>query len=213
MQQPQFKQGPVSASDLMAKLAKAKKVMNKVDNGDYATGNIDTRMLNENVDEAVPYNPQIAFETKPNLRPVSQPIDVDRIQNSKLPDAIKQAMINNPIDQGPMISLNETLDMDIIKGAKKLIEQDDMYPKKHAPAQRQPQPQRQNNGYQNVPASSNIDMNAIAILIENTVRKVMDEKLNQILSAQQTQSINESLVLKVGDSIFKGKITGVNKSK
>ena len=41
----------------------------------------------------------------------------------------------------------------------------------------------------------------------------MDEKLTQILSAQQTQSINENLVLKVGDSIFKGKITGVNKAK
>ena len=56
-------------------------------------------------------------------------------------------------------------------------------------------------------------MNSISILIENAVRKVMDEKLNQILTAQQTQSINENLVLKVGDSIFKGKITGVNKSK
>ena len=54
-------------------------------------------------------------------------------------------------------------------------------------------------------------------LIENIVRKtvmeVMDSKLNQILTAQQTLSINENLVLKVGDSIFKGKITGVNKSK
>lgn len=54
-------------------------------------------------------------------------------------------------------------------------------------------------------------------LIENIVRKtvmeVMDNKLNQILTAQQTLSINENLVLKVGDSIFKGKITGVNKSK
>jgi hypothetical protein len=50
-------------------------------------------------------------------------------------------------------------------------------------------------------------------IIENVVRKVMDEKLNQILAAQQTQSVNENLVLKVGDSIFKGKITGVNKAK
>ena len=58
-----------------------------------------------------------------------------------------------------------------------------------------------------------IDMNAIAVLIENTVRKVMDEKLNQILTASQTSTINENLVLKVGDSIFKGKITGVNKAK
>jgi hypothetical protein len=54
-------------------------------------------------------------------------------------------------------------------------------------------------------------------IIENIVRKtvmeIMDTKLNQILTAQQTLSINENLVLKVGDSIFKGKITGVNKSK
>jgi hypothetical protein len=54
-------------------------------------------------------------------------------------------------------------------------------------------------------------------LIENIVRKtvteILDAKLNQILTAQQTLSINENLVLKVGDSIFKGKITGVNKSK
>jgi hypothetical protein len=61
--------------------------------------------------------------------------------------------------------------------------------------------------------NSNIDMGAIATLIENTVRKVMDEKLNQILSASTTASINENLVLKVGDSIFKGNITGVNKAK
>ena len=61
--------------------------------------------------------------------------------------------------------------------------------------------------------NNNIDMNAIAVLIENTVRKVMDEKLNQILTASTTSSINENLVLKVGDSIFKGKITGVNKAK
>jgi hypothetical protein len=54
-------------------------------------------------------------------------------------------------------------------------------------------------------------------IIENIVRKtvveIMDSKLNQILTAQQTMSINENLVLKVGDSVFKGKITGVNKSK
>jgi hypothetical protein len=50
-------------------------------------------------------------------------------------------------------------------------------------------------------------------IIENVVRKVMDEKLNQILTAQATTTINENLVLKVGDSVFKGKITGVSSAK
>jgi hypothetical protein len=93
--------------------------------------------------------------------------------------------------------------MDFVKGAKRLMEQEGVSPKK----QQSLQPQRQQS------LGGNIDMNAIAVLIENTVRKVMDEKLNQILTAQTTSSINENLVLKVGDSIFKGKITGVNKAK
>ena len=127
--------------------------------------------------------------------------DVSRIQNSKLPDAIKKAMIENPISQ---ISLGETLDMDFVKGAKRLIEQENR-------ANNPSQPKKQIKPIQTV--GDNIDMNAITILIENTIRKVMDEKLNQILTAQTTSTINENLVLKVGDSIFKGKITGVNKSK
>jgi uncharacterized membrane protein YheB (UPF0754 family) len=100
----------------------------------------------------------------------------------------------------PQISLSETLDMDFIKGAKRLMEQEGVSTSKQTTSKSTQQ-------------SSNVDMNAIAVLIENTVRKVMDEKLNQILTAQQTQTINENLVLKVGDSVFKGKITGVNKSK
>jgi hypothetical protein len=99
----------------------------------------------------------------------------------------------------PQISLNEGLDMDFIKGAKKLMEQEGLSKKTT------PQPKQ-------VPTQQ-IDMNAISVLIENTIRKVLDEKLNQILTAQQTSTINENLVLKVGDSIFKGKITGVNKAK
>jgi hypothetical protein len=45
------------------------------------------------------------------------------------------------------------------------------------------------------------------------LEEIVDRKLELILTASKTASINETLVLKVGDSIFKGKITGVNKSK
>ena len=198
----QFTNGPISANDLMSKLAQAKKVMNKVDGGNYKKGNINESNLLSDPEEYI--NTQ-ATQTPPT-KPVSGPLNVDRIQNSKLPDAIKQAMINHPIEQMPSISLNETLDMDFIKGAKRLIDQENGTPTKK-PQQRR---QQVNESYSE---SNNFDLSAMAILIENTVRKVLDEKLNQILSAQQTQSINENLVLKVGDSIFKGKITGVNKSK
>lgn len=191
-------QGSISSNDLMKKLVQAKKVMNKVDGGNYERGHVNESALLSDPEELMKsqYNGE---PQQSNQRPVGGPASVDKIQNSKLPDAIKRAMIENPI---PQISLNDTLDMDFVKGAKRLMEQEGVSSKKSQTQQRQPQPQ-----------SSNIDMNAIALMIENTVRKVMDEKLNQILTASTTSSINENLILKVGDSIFKGKITGVNKAK
>ncbi len=186
--------GSISSNDLMQKLVNAKKVMNKVDGGNFERGNIDESILFSD-----PYELMESQLPKQNTKSMSNP-STDKIQNSKLPEAIKRAMIEHPIEQIPSISLNETLDMDFVKGAKRLMEQEGVSSKKSQTQQRQT-------------VTSNIDMNAIAVLIENTVRKVMDEKLNQILTAQTTSSINENLVLKVGDSIFKGKITGVNKAK
>lgn len=188
-------QGTISQNDLMRKLVQAKKVMNKVDGGNYERGHVNESVLLSDPSELM----ESQISKQPNTRPVGGNMNVDKIQNSKLPDAIKKAMIDHPIEQMQSISLNETLDMDFVKGAKRLMEQEGVQTKPSTPQRQQ--------------VSSNIDMNAIAVLIENTVRKVMDEKLNQILTASQTSSINENLVLKVGDSIFKGKITGVNKAK
>jgi hypothetical protein len=188
-------QGAISQNDLMKKLVQAKKVMNKVDGGNYERGHVNESMLLSDPSELM----ESQAPQQVNTRPVGGNMNIDKIQNSKLPDAIKRAMIEHPIEQMQSISLNETLDMDFVKGAKRLMEQEGVSSKKSQPKQ--------------TIVNNNIDMNAIAVLIENTVRKVMDEKLNQILSASTTSSINENLVLKVGDSIFKGKITGVNKAK
>jgi hypothetical protein len=190
--------GPISANDLMTKLAKASKVMQKVQGGNFSRGNVNEAMLSDGYGDNGEYTQPVMSQQQNYSTP---DFDESRIKNSKLPDAIKKAMIENPISQ---ISLGETLDMDFVKGAKRLIEQEN---RANNPSQgkNQTKPVQSTGG--------NIDMNAIAVLIENTVRKVMDEKLNQILSAQTTSTINENLVLKVGDSIFKGKITGVNKSK
>ena len=196
--------GPISANDLMTKLAKASKVMQKVQGGNFTRGNVNESMFSDGYDDGGYEQQSIPQQQMQQIQQnnYSTPdFDAAKIQNSKLPDAIKKAMMENPISQ---ISLGETLDMDFVKGAKRLIEQENR-------ANNPSKPKQQSKPLQNV--GGNIDMNAIAVLIENTVRKVMDEKLNQILTAQTTSTINENLVLKVGDSIFKGKITGVNKSK
>jgi hypothetical protein len=190
MSQPQ---GTISSNELMTRLVQAKKVMNKVEAGNFERGNVNENILKSNPEDLV--NLQ---NVQQQQKPVNQQHNVDRINSSKLPDVIKKAMIENPI---PQISLNENISMDFIQGAKKLMEREGLSKKSSQKIQ------------ENQQHFSNIDMSSLTTLIENTIRKVLDEKLNQILTAQQTATINENLVLKVGDSIFKGKITGVNKAK
>jgi hypothetical protein len=188
--------GSISENDLMSRLVNAKKVMNKVDNGSFEVGNINRDMIINPEEFTTKSTPSVSNYNTQNK--MNETYNIEKIQNSKLPDTIKKAMIENPITQ---ISLNDTLDMDVIKGAKRLMEEQGLSSK----------PQPITNQKHN--PMNGINMNEITSLIENTIRKVLDEKINQILTAQQTTTINESLVLKVGDSIFKGKITGVNKSK
>lgn len=187
--------GAISENELMHRLVSAKKIINKVESGNFETGAINEQILKSDPEEILAMN----------FTPVSKPAvnkntnNIDKINQSKLPDVIKKAMIEKPI---PQISLNETISMDFIEGAKNLMEREGL---KSKPTPRQ---QASNSTVQN-----GVDYNTLAVLIENTVRKVLDEKLNQILAAHTTKSLNENLVLKVGDSIFRGKITGVNKSK
>lgn len=191
-------QGVISSNDLMKKLVSAKKVMDKVETGNFERGNINENVLLSDPDDV------IKSDIIPsNKRPVGSP-NVNLINQSKLPDVIKKAMIENPI---PQISLNDKIDMDMFEGAKKLMQREGMISKPN---------KIKTNSSTNISVSTEL-INTLTPIIENIIRKTLDEivdkKLNQILTAQQTSSINENLVLKVGDSIFKGKITGVNKSK
>jgi hypothetical protein len=186
--------GVLSQNDLMQKLVQAKKVMNKVESGDFERGNVNEEFLRTDTEEILNNNLTPKIENK---RPQ---INTQKIQESKLPDAIKRAMIENPI---PQISLNDSMDLNFIEKTKKLMESEGVSKKST--------PQFQSS------VNNNDLVKQLTPIIENIVRKtvneIMDNKLNQILTAQQTMTINENLVLKVGDSIFKGKITGVNKSK
>ena len=110
---------PVPKEDLMRRLVNAKKVMNKVDGGDFKKGNIDPTALQQNQSDLVSDVP------KQNVRNVaSNVVNEDKIRNSKLPDAIKQAMIDNPIPTVDNISLSDNLDLSIVEGAKKLMEKE-----------------------------------------------------------------------------------------
>lgn len=191
-----MEQQRITSDELAQRLVNSRKIMQKVDMGDFERGNINEELLkapSENMDPEERPIPQ----TKISQRPAG-PVNSEKINKSKLPDNIKKAMIENPI---PQISLNENIDMNFVNKAKKLMEQDN-------PLTRMGQDKKNTQQI----TSSDLEKKLTPI-IESIIRKVMDEKLSQILAAQQLSTINENLVLKVGDSIFHGKITGVNNTK
>lgn len=195
--------GPISENDLMHKLVNAKKIMNKVDSGNYQKGNIDkNKILSENDDSDV-YEHGLndtsgMFPPKQNSQiPL---VNEERINQSKLPQAIKDIMIQKPI---PQVSLGgNKFEMSFMDGAKKLMEREGLTNKKTQPINEQ-----RNN--QPKPQSTNLDYNILIPLIETVIRKVFDEKINEMKDSQGGLAINENLAIRVGESIFKGKITKV----
>ena len=91
------------------------------------------------------------------------------------------------------------------------MEQDGTIPTKKIPTSQQRAVQQINEVSRQIPTMetpSNLE-----VIIENCIRKILDEKLTQILNAQEAVAINENLVIKVGNSLFTGKITKVKNSK
>jgi len=206
----------ITADDLAKKLVNSRKLMTKVDNGHYHKGAINKDILLNDPENILKENMPMTGNQpvmKDPTRPMG-PMNESTINNSKLPDNIKQAMINNPIEQ---ISLNDTLDIDLVAKAKKLMENDGVGTKKSAQSAQPAQPAR----LIDLPQTQNLNTSdlerSLSPIIENIVRKtineVLDKKLEQILMAQNATTLNENLAIKVGDTIFTGKITKSKSTK
>jgi len=201
----------ISSDELAQKLVNSRKIMKKVDSGDYEKGNINEEILRTDPSELM----QEEISAPPARKSVGLPVgvpSVEKIRGSKLPDAIKKAMIESPI---PQITLNDSLDMNFVNKARRLMEEDGSIPTKKVPtlniknqSQSNQQVEQQSRQVQTQEIPSNLES-----IIENVVRKILDEKLTQILSAQEAVSINENLVIRVGNSLFSGKITKVKNTK
>lgn len=205
-------EGPISENQLIENLVKAKQVMAKVSDGDYEKGNINEAAL---VDDSESYNVGDQLLQTETEAPLDQstmsnlpPVNEERINNSNLPESIKEAMRKHPIQQ---IKLDDSLNMDFVERTKKIMEQEGVSTKTKTSQRRSTQPQNVSS------INENTLTTIITPIIENIIRKTLDDivdtKLNQILTAHKTATINENLVLKVGNSIFQGKITNVSKTK
>jgi hypothetical protein len=96
---------PVDVNKLKEILLKSRQVMNKVETGNFRTGNINAEDLVQETTDRLPDN----YQPKAGKSKEITNITENMINNSKLPDAIKKAMLNNPI---PQATLNHTFTLD-----------------------------------------------------------------------------------------------------
>lgn len=95
---------PVDLNRLKGILGNAKAVMNKVENNNFKTGNIDARALTE--------DGIVELQSEGVSRPTTQSpqsYTEDMVKNSNLPPIIKKAMLEKPI---PQLTPNHTFTLD-----------------------------------------------------------------------------------------------------
>jgi hypothetical protein len=122
----------------------------------------------------------------------------DRIMSSKLPDAIKQLMIEHPIAQPNSMS-SPTLSNELVEKAARLMNTKGGYVQESQPKrQTQTHPQTQNT----------LDNRDLKDLLKEVVREVLAE--NGMIT-ESVSKTNDVFSFKVGKHIFEGKVTKVKK--
>lgn len=138
----------------------------------------------------------------------SQPLERERIMNSKLPDEIKRLMIEQPIVQPSSMGGGTVLSNEVIEGATRLMkkEKTSEIPNTQIPKQKITETQ----------TSSNINIseikNIIRDVVRDTVRDVVREELKDAgMLVESTSNSNETIQFKVGQHLFIGKVTKIKK--
>jgi len=205
-------------STLQQSLINAKKVMNKVDGGDFTKSGISlpttpsTQNINmDSVQQHLPQQPNIqeSYSSKlPNLNPKSQ-MSAEKIKNSNLPEAVKKAMINTPIPDVPFNGGGAGLSEDFLSGVKTQMDK------------------------QGIPTSIPNPTSTPTLVTETTtktkklssknLKSIIKESVKELLEEVVNTKINESIGLRtdmgenfqfrVGDKIFYGKITSTKTVK
>ena len=198
-------------TSLQQSLINAKKVMNKVDSGSIPSGNIS--LPQGNINEAITKIPQLPnvdadmSSTRKDMSPKSNMTE-ERINSSKLPDAIKKLMINNPIPDVPMGS-SIGLSDEFIGGVKEAMNKQDIPTSPHK--------LEQTFTESIIPTSTKNKMtkSSLKSIIKESVKELIDDvvdtKINE--SVNMRTDTNENFSFRVGDKIFYGKITSTKQVK
>jgi hypothetical protein len=144
----------------------------------------------------------------------SQPLDENKILNSKLPDEIKRLMIEQPIIQPNSIGGSAHISEEVIQGAQRLMS---LEPNKNS-----------ENSNKNIKENVNVEQSKINYsttnfnvndmksmirdVVRDTVRDVVREELKEAgMLVESTQNTDEVIQFKVGNHLFVGRVTKIKK--
>jgi hypothetical protein len=198
--------------DFIQKLLLSKKIMEKSDT--IKRGEVrDTSGISEAYSTSAISQPSLQEFSVPNatynvpqeLMAESKPVQTkpftnskDKILNSKLPDAIKQLMIEHPIDQPQQTQV--TLTDDLIEKAARLMNLEKNPIVETTTNKKNVIPQQQS-----IPASPDLRK-----MLKEVVTEVLTEKG---LIHESEQGTQQNVQIKVGNHIFEGKILKIKKVK
>jgi len=184
--------------DMINRLLISKKIMEKhntIGRG-QAQGTISTPIVEEFKPVNGNYNIPQEFlqESEPQKKYNTEVPTEDRIMKSKLPDEIKQLMIQHPIQQSTMgVNSGVGLSEDLVERASRLMNTEQ-------------QPKRKN--VVNETKQTQTDNSDIRSIIRETVEDVLRE--NGLIAESETKS-NEVFKFRVGQHLFEGKVLKVKK--
>lgn len=185
---------PADLSKLKGILGNAKAVMNKVNNNDYSTGNVDGTALVQDTAQYlsegnVPVQNQAASMGNP-ARQMPAP-NRDAIMKSNMPESVKKAMLENPI---PQATMNHTFNLDDVS---------DLIDEKPMPA---PQARPQQRRVMNEAVMSNQPNDSFTVS-ESVLRGIIKDVLIEYLAGDYQKNLTEGVIKKTINTLIKeGKI-------
>lgn len=190
----------MDANKLKSILSGARAVMDAVDTGQYQKGNIDPTMISSSMDNLSESAPSLGYE-QPIAPPQPTQSSYRNIHTTKMPKEIVQAMIENPIPSpgSPYHTFELTEDF--------LSEINPESVKRSQPKTQQ----RTTNPVQRLAETKRV---ASMSLTENEVRQIVRDEMEQIIYEYfDKRVIKEDIQIKVGDTIFSGKLSPLPSKK
>ena len=186
---------------LQQSLINAKKVMSKVDDGNFSKGNVNLSQANITDSSGLMSQPpqQSMSQSLPTVDMGSGRQDLspkanlteDRINKSKLPEAIKKAMIENPIPDIPFNGGGVGLSEEFLSGVQQQMSKQGL----SSPSPQQiPQPST-------TKSTKKITSKNLKSIIKESVKELLNETIGL------KKDTDENFQFRVGDKIFYGKIT------